>query len=217
MRITTPFCLSLVFVTIVAFSNKYNKEKNAMSPLAAYSAEWNNPRYNKCNTAANASYLTEAEKETIYILNLIRANPLLFANTVVKRYPEKSGQGYLVNSAFYTGLLDTLRKLKPRNFYLTPDINCFYSAKCHALYAGATGYTGHERSTEECKSKKHFNAECCDYGHNKPLDIIMSLLIDEGVPSLGHREICLGSYKKMGVSIQAHQQYGYNTVLDFMY
>lgn len=160
--------------------------------------------------------MTDPEKEVIYILNLVRANPALFAKTVVTKYPEKTGQEYLLYTWYYTTLLYTLKKIKPIN-ELKPDIKCFNSAQCHALYAGATGYTGHDRKSPECQSKKYFNGECCDYGNKEPLDIVMSLLIDEGVPSLGHRETCLKPYEKIGVSIQAHQRYGYNAVLDFSY
>lgn len=208
------FISLLVFLT--SASSISRPETAPVSPLAIYSAEWNNPRYLKCNTAKDANYMSGPEKEVVYILNLLRNNPVLFANTVVKKYPEKSGQGHLVNSWYYTSLLDTLKKIKPIAG-LKPDINCFNSAKCHALHAGATGYVGHERSTQECQSKKYFNGECCDYGNKEPLDIVMSLLIDEGVPSLGHRDVCLSPYKKIGVSIQAHQRYGYNAVLDFSY
>ena len=69
----------------------------------------------------------------------------------------------------------------------------------------------------QTKKKWHFNGECCDYGHNNALDIIMSLLIDEGISSLGHRNICLSSYSKIGVAIQPHKLYGYNAVMDFYY
>ena len=206
----------LLFAIFFCCSFIGRPKTSPVSPLSLYSTEWNNPIYLKCNTAIDANYMTGPEKEVIYILNLLRANPALFAKTVVKQYPEKSGQGYLVNSWYYTSLLDTLKKIKPIAG-LKPDINCFNSAECHALYAGATGYVGHERSTQECQSKKYFNGECCDYGNKEPLDIVMSLLIDEGVPSLGHRDVCLSSYKKIGVSIQAHQKYRYNAVLDFSY
>lgn len=213
MRIIT---FSLVLVLFTATSFVSGPGTTPVSPLAIYSAEWNNPVYLKCNTAKDANYMTGPEKEVIYILNLLRTNPALFAKTVVKQYPEKSGQGYLVNSWYYTSLLDTLKKIKPI-VVLKPDINCFNSAQCHALYAGATGYAGHDRSSAECQSKKYFNGECCDYGNKEPLEIVMSLLIDEGVPSLGHRDVCLSPYKKIGVSIQAHQKYRYNAVLDFSY
>lgn len=186
------------------------------SPLSTYSAAWNDTKYLRCNTAANAKYMTATEKEVIYILNLARMNPVLFASTVVKKYPDTYFNGYMKNSAYYKSLLDTMSRLKTMNL-LYPDSLCFAGAQCHALNSGAEGYVGHNRSTEECRKKWYYNGECCNYGHNNPLDIIMSLLIDEDVPSLGHRNICLGSYKKIGVSIQFHRVYRYTAVLDFHY
>jgi uncharacterized protein YkwD len=59
-------------------------------------------------------------------------------------------------------------------------------------------------------------AENCDYGNNKAFDIVMSLLIDEDVPSLGHRENILDpEYKYVGTSIQPHKRYDWNCVIDF--
>jgi uncharacterized protein YkwD len=98
---------------------------------------------------------------------------------------------------------------------LYPDNACFISAKSHAYQSGITGYVGHERKTPGSKSKEHFNGECCEYGHSDPLDIVLSLLIDVGIPSLGHRVVCLGDYAKLGVSLQPHKRYSINTVLDF--
>jgi hypothetical protein len=47
------------------------------------------------------------------------------------------------------------------------------------------------------------------------LEIVLQLLIDEDVPSLGHRRILLEKYQTIGVSIQPHSHYGFNAVLDF--
>jgi hypothetical protein len=179
------------------------------SPLASYSIEWNETKYLKCNTAAKANYMTTAEKEVIYILNLARMNPNLFARSVVSKYPVSP-------SYYYSSLLDTLESLKPLKL-LTPDSLCYAGAYCHAFNSGAEGYVGHTRSKEECRKKWYYSGECCDYGHNKPLDIILSLLIDEDVPSLGHREILLSDYRKIAVSIQLHKLYRFNAVLDFHY
>jgi len=188
-----------------------------ISPLASYSKEWNDAKYNECNTAANASYMNKDEKEVIYILNLIRSNPKLFANTVLKKYPAVTGKDQLINDAYYYGsLMDVLRTMKPLEI-LYPDNNCYNSAECHASTSGTSGYIGHERKSKDCKAKKHYHGECCDYGNSDPLDIVLSLLIDKGVPSLGHRSICFGAYTKIGVSIKPHSRYGTNTVLDFYY
>ena len=207
----------LLFFTATLFSQTGQLSTAAVSPLASYSNVWNNVKYSKCNTAVNAAYLSKSEKDVVYILNLIRANPALFAKTVLKKYPAASGNGYLAEDSFYfISLVNTLEKMEPLNM-LYPDINCFESAKCHAIKSGLTGYVGHDRKTTDCKKIKHFNGECCDYGHSDPLEIVLSLLIDEGIPSLGHRLVMLSSYTKIGVSIQAHRRYGHNAVLDFYY
>jgi len=51
-------------------------------------------------------------------------------------------------------------------------------------------------------------------GHG-PLEIVLELMIDEDVPSLGHRLVMFTNYTKIGISIQPHKKYEWNTVLDF--
>jgi uncharacterized protein YkwD len=210
MRFHLLLLFSFFLICFVSFTPvKHNHTVIPISPLSDYSPIWNNEKYLKCNTAVNANYLTPDEKEVIYILNLARANPELFSNTVIKKYPA-------THSAYYTSLFNDITKLKPLKL-LYPDSLCYAGAFCHAVNAGAEGYVGHTRSNEDCNRKWYYNGECCDYGNNNPLDIIMSLLIDEGVASLGHRKICLSPYNKIGVSIQPHKLYRYNSVLDFHY
>jgi uncharacterized protein YkwD len=211
-----PYLFSVLPFLAFVLLLQHTEPKLSPSPLAGYSSEWNDDKYLKCNTAANASYMSDQEKEVIYILNLLRVNPTLFANTVVQKYPDDNHQGFLRNIREYKSLLDTLRKTKPLPL-LYPDSLCFVSAQCHAVSSGQAGYVGHERQTKECKSKYRFFGECCDYGHKEPLPILLSLLIDQNVPSLGHRNMCIGPYKKIGVSIQPHKGYGNTAVLDFYF
>ncbi|MBK8521980.1 MAG: hypothetical protein IPL54_14305 [Chitinophagaceae bacterium] len=211
------FTLFLLHASFLLFSQNSIRAAGAVSPLAIFSSEWNQVKYSKCNTAVNAAYLSKSEKEVIYILNLIRTYPALFARTVLKQYPGLSGNGYLADDTYYyKSLVDTLLLLQPMNM-LYPDKSCFNSAKSHAYQSGISGYVGHERKTPDSKLKKHYYGECCDYGRKDALEIVLSLLIDEGIPSLGHRDICLSSYTKVGVSIQPHKKYGTNAVLDFIY
>jgi uncharacterized protein YkwD len=189
---------------------------NSFSPLSKFSSEWNDSRYLKCNTASGTAYMSAKEKEVIYILNLLRANPRLFANTVVKKYPEYSHNDNLRKVSEYKSLLKTLQKSEPLPL-LNPDALCYASAECHAASAGRRGYIGHDRKEATCRAKQHFNGECCEYGHNDALDILMTLLIDQNVPSLPHRQICLSAYKTLGVSIQPHKSFRYNSVLDFSF
>jgi hypothetical protein len=205
--------LLLPALLISAFSQT-TTDTLSKTPLSEYSTDWNDPRFLKCNTAANTSYLSDMEKELIYVFNMMRMDPKLFGSTVVKQYPGKTALFYLNDLDEYKTLVETLAKTEPLPL-LYPDEKLFTSAKCHATISGQKGYVGHDRQTADCKKKTLFDAECCDYGRYTPLDILMGLLIDEGVESLGHRETCLGPYKKIGLSIQPHNSYGKNAVLDF--
>ena len=185
-----------------------------VSPLSDFSKSWEQPKYQQCNTAAGVSYMSDSEKKVIYILNLARMDPQLFCTTVLKHYPEVYTMVDYKNSSYFSSLVATLTKQAPLTI-LTPDSSCYASAWCHSSTSGKIGYVGHTRQTTECESLKHFMGECCDFGNSSALDIVMSLLIDQDVESLGHRQICLGDYTKIGVSIQPHTQYTVMSTLDF--
>jgi len=168
-----------------------------------FTAAWSDPRYLEANSAQNEDYLTIEEKKLYYWLNLVRMNPKLFAETYLS---------HLRNSqdADESSLFLELQKQTPLPV-LKPNRKLYESAKCHATESGESGYVGHERN----KCTQYFRGECCQYGLSSAFEIITRLLIDKGVPSLGHRRICLGGYTELGVSIQPHKSYGVNTVLDF--
>jgi uncharacterized protein YkwD len=92
------------------------------------------------------------------------------------------------------------------------DKKCWESAECHSLSVGKAGLITHERQ-KGCVS--YFSGECCHYGRSDALEIIVDLLIDTNVESLGHRNICLGSYSLLGVSMKPHITFSVNTTLDF--
>ena len=204
----------LLSFTIISWKRNQGVTVVADSPLAEYSTEWNDTSYNRCYTATGSRFMTEKEKEIIHILNLLHANPALFEKTVVQQYPERRGKYFLRNYPEFGSLVSTLRSKKPVSL-LYPDSLCFVSARCHAITAGKAGYVGHERQSRDCKPLEF--GECCSYGHQEPIDIVMALLIDHQVPSLGHRQMCLDPYSRIGVSIQPHTVYGYNAVLDFYF
>jgi hypothetical protein len=208
------FLFSIPGISILALVAHIAGPPADSSPLAEFSSEWNEAKYLKCNTGANTGYLSVDEKKIIYILNLARANPSLFAKTVVAKYPNYRKRVSLMDVPEFRSLLDTLQKIQPLPLLL-PDSLCFESAKCHALSSGEKGYVGHERQTPHCATEMHHQGECCQYGYTDPLQIVMTLLIDEKIPSLGHRFICLSRYQSIGVAIQPHSQYGHNTVIDF--
>ena len=80
-------------------------------------------------------------------------------------------------------------------------------------------YVGHERDRGSgCKpiiSSKSWG-ECCYYGEDDALAIVLDLLVDCNYRGLGHRKIMLSDqFKSMGVYIAPHKSYNFNAVLDF--
>jgi len=166
------------------------------------SQNWTSQELENANTAANISILSNEEKEVIKYLNLARLYPQKFAIIEVKDYAP---------STYKESLLVTLRYKTPVGL-LYFDQSMYKLAECFATESGESGKTGHDRIS--CSNG--YDAECCSYGYEKGKDIVLQLLIDKDVPSLGHRNICLDdSYKKVGLSIKTHTVYQYCSVLDF--
>jgi len=163
------------------------------------------PRYQAANTAKDADYLSDEEKKVYFCLNLARMNPKLFAETYLGRL-RNSKNSY--ESSLYKEMMN-LSALP----LLTPNRKLYESALCHADEMGVRGLIGHQRY----KCTRYFMGECCQYGFEGAYDIVIDLLVDDGITSLGHRKICFSaSYHELGVSIRPHKTYRVNTVMDFM-
>ncbi|GHV77374.1 hypothetical protein AGMMS49942_21950 [Spirochaetia bacterium] len=58
--------------------------------------------------------------------------------------------------------------------------------------------------------------ENIDYGPSSGRDIVVDLLIDDGIPDRGHRDnIMLPGFTQAGVSIGTHARYGIICVIDY--
>ena len=206
----------IIIDTTETSANQKTFSNTIVNPLAIYSTEWSKEIYNNCNTAANSNYLSPEEKNLIWILNMLRQNPQLFLTSVLLNplcdlFVKKENR-----NNYYNSLISTLQQLKPVKIQLSSDSLNYLSAKCHAVYSGLNGYVGHERTRSGCNA--HFYGECCDYGSSNALNILLDLLIDDGIPNFGHRKICLSpDYLTIGVSIQPHTTYRFNAVIDFGY
>jgi uncharacterized protein YkwD len=150
------------------------------------------------------------EKLILYYINYARTNPQGFLAKYVLPNTYDSSNSYAHS------LIITLRNMKPVD-PLGADQRMFESALCHAIESGKSGYVGHQRNGN-CKVT--YNAECCAYAsymNDKALRFVLQLLVDQGVPSLGHREIILSSRMHLvGIAIRPHKAYGENVVLDFL-
>lgn len=170
----------------------------------------------KCNTAKAIDYLSQQEKQVILYINLARVYPSKFAQfykEYLKAFNESGARKFKQKNRYYYSLYKDLMKLGKKNLSpLIADETMYEFAKCWAKESGKKGVIGHNR--KRCKKGRF--AECCSYGNLEPLEFVLNLLIDEGIPSLGHRKILFTNYKKVGVSINTHKTYGRCVVIDLI-
>lgn len=180
---------------------------------------WKREILDSANTGANVKYLTEEEKKVLLLMNLARIDGKAFAEKILKLFTitdNTTDNEYL--KSLYADL-KALPSLKP----LKPFEKLCQSAAYHANDMGSKGQTGHDSSNgTKCfdRIKKYYDggymAENCSYGFGDALNIVMQLLIDDGIASKGHRmSIISPNYKKVGLSIKPHKSYSYNCVQDF--
>jgi len=169
---------------------------------------WTTQEFETANTTKDIEILTSEEKEVVRYINLARLYPKKFAALEIVNNKD----GYSdANRSYVNSLISTLKSKKAVSA-LTFDESMYQLAKCFAIESGSSGAVGHRR----INCKQGFDAECCSYGFNTGREIAIQLLVDEGVPSLGHRRICLdNSMYTIGVNIQSHAKYVHCCVLDF--
>ncbi len=178
------------------------------------------------NTAVDVDYLTEEEKKVIFLCNLARLDGERFAEEYLTPYAELNRLDVETNE-YLASLYTDLSEVKDHGM-LSPSKELSEAAAYHAKDSGVNGSTGHTSSdgTEWDVRLERFLpswsalAENCTYGSSRKyaINVVMSLLIDEKVASLGHRKNILSDdYNYIGVSIMPHSTYTYNCVQDFAY
>jgi uncharacterized protein YkwD len=172
--------------------------------------QWTEQEFEAANTARDIQSLTDEEKEVIRYINLARLYPKKFAVLEIESHKDDYSNSQV---SYVNSLLNTLKNKKAVDALIF-DESMYQLAKCFAIESGQSGYVGHGRKS----CKKGYDAECCSYGTYDYIGryVAIQLLIDEGVPSLGHRKACLDkSMEKVGLNIQPHASYDYCCVLDF--
>ncbi len=158
--------------------------------------------------------------EVVALLNAVRTNPQNFIVEYLNPYIEKNN---LSENKYAASLLADLKmRAKMEALQLSSKISKI--SKAHALDLGSKGKVGHnssDGSTFDKRLRQKAKAggaigENCDYGNERPIDIVMSLLIDDGIESLGHRKNILEPrFRLIGVAIEPHKKYRVSCVMDF--
>ena len=186
------------------------------------------------DTARDVKYLSDEEKDVILELNKVRYNPAKYAElcmqwmevfysedllTVPGKEVFKTEEG---RSAFLD-CINTLKQTPPASI-LQPSRGMSKACELLVYDQSSTGKTGHRGSgnsspTDRAALFGKFTgtyAENIHYGDCEPRFVVISLLIDDGVKSRGHRKNILDpNFNVTGVAIGNHKNYGQMCVNTF--
>ena len=186
------------------------------------------------DTARAVDYLSPLEKNVVLEVNKIRSDPTKYAELYIKptlRYYSGLQRSQGPNTTIQTKegkaaveqCIRALTSSKPRGI-LTPSEALSLAARDHVNDTGPKGITGHsgsDRSNPLSRIARYdtgvrYIGENIDYGYASAREIVISLLIDDGVPSRGHRKnIMEPNYQMVGVAFGMHATYRHMCVLDF--
>lgn len=163
---------------------------------------------------AQSNLHTTQEREIIRYMNQARTNPAAFARkhlSALKKTNKDARECYR-----------EMLKMSPRPA-LKASNALRKAARDHVKDIGSKGKTGHKgtdgsRFWERIQRYAHMQsgAENIQYGLSDPLEIVLDLLIDTGIPSRGHRKNILSpKYDTVGVKVGKHKDYGVMCVMDF--
>ncbi len=198
-------------------------------------SKWTKTEIEEADVARSINGISDFEKDVILYHNLVRLYPLKYLQVEILnlnddletkdkiKFPN-NWIGPDINSHYYKSLISTLSRQAPLP-KLTFDYGLTSTAKCLAKEQSTNGRIGHERinctkiySNKSKQIIEYGTAENCGYGKYNGKDAVNSLLIDEDVPSLGHRDNILNpKFNKIGVGTDFHPKYETVIVADYLY
>lgn len=195
-----------------------------LTTLSQVTFEW---PIKELDTARDVNYLTDREKDVVLELNKVRYNPSMYANLHIKwMEPYYSGKLLKIpgKEVYEThegkhGLLECIKAMNKASSVPILKPSKGMTKACELLVydqsnTGKTGHRGSGNSTPSDRVNKFgmfqgYLAENIHYGDCEPAFLVISLLIDDGVKSRGHRKNILSAdFNRVGVAIGDHKKYG---------
>lgn len=169
---------------------------------------------------ASSLYADDLAAQVQAELNLARTAPQRYTQ-IVSSYA--LGHGHVGGDRAVQEAIRFLEKARPL-LPLTRSEGLNASALSHVLDQGATGARGHSGSDGSTPWKRMARfgrwsghaAENIAYGRCEAREIVVALIVDDGVRDRGHRLNIFGSdFRVVGIACGPHAGYGTMCVIDF--
>lgn len=182
------------------------------------------------NTASSAEFLSDEEKNIILVTNMVRSNPVRFADLYIKplfsylhnkKINLPDGQILIISEgrALLNELYKQLIKTKSMNI-LYPSPGLTLAAKLHGenLQKSSKVDHGSGKNSLENRINKYGKWQYC-IGENittyyqSPMLIVISLLLDDSVKSRSHRKNILDpSFNRIGICFTNHKKFHFLSI-----
>ena len=168
-------------------------------------------------------------------MNRCRMNPKDYAETALKKhldrfvdentYRKANGTLIMTNEGRkrVQDAISELKRMQPVG-PLTYDEDLARAARFHCEDIGPAGLVSHNSSDGTSMSDRlsrfvkdrMTRGENIDYGNSSAEEIVVSFVIDDGVPNRGHlKNIMNSKFRRAGAAIGPHKQYGFMCTIDF--